>query len=555
MDLRLSFAVLLWLALVLVSAWPFFQTEEVQKQSWLKRLLVFLFFLALALPSWRWRSLTYAGEINVDEGTTIALALKYLHDPVPWRSVDGVTCGPLATWVILWAPLLGLKMTYTTLRITGLLMVFISGVGAALGMREILGRRLALLATLPPLTLLLTTLNFDFITFAMEYLPMALCVWAVYLILRQRRSPSAVGAFLVGTLTGALPFTKLQAAPAGVLLYLICAWVIYLQRNTEQTGYLRRLAWQAAGGLFVPALILIPVAMAGAWHEFVYFYLVCGTTYKNQVHQISPLVFLLRGSADFGAYFAALVVVSTVSLFGLSKPTARELLKRWLAGFGLVILYVTVVLFSVFRSGFNFPHYLLLLVFPLSLLMAWCLKGALLPLRQPAAWVPRGVFSGLPALCVVLIIQCSTAVAEYIRINPLLLKDWGTEVNAVVPVLLRYGKPGDSMMIWGWNSKLHAFTGFRPATRFTGLTYIMDPSSNYSRHRELFLSDLKADKPKLFVDAVDEFRWPTWPPGAQARHTMIPELSQWVRQEYNLVADVQTAPQKLPVRVYVRKDP
>jgi hypothetical protein len=35
---------------------------------------------------------------------------------------------------------------------------------------------------------------------------------------------------------------------------------------------------------------------------------------------------------------------------------------------------------------------------------------------------------------------------------------------------------------------------------------------------------------------------------------MIPELSQWVRQEYNLVADVQTAPQKLPVRVYVRRE-
>jgi len=267
------------------------------------------------------------------------------------------------------------------------------------------------------------------------------------------------------------------------------------------------------------------------------------------------LVFLLRGSADFGAYFVAVVSASVFSLFGLRRPAGPGLLQRWLAGFALVAGYLVVILFSVFRSGFSFPHYLLLLVFPLSLLMAWCLKGALLTLKQNDALAPSGVFSGFPVLCLVLIVQCGMALSEHIRINPQLLGHWGTEVNAVVPVLLRYGKPGDSMMIWGWNNKLHAFTGFRPATRFIGLTYIMDPSPNYSRHRELFLSDLKADKPKLFVDAVDEFRWPTWPPGAQARHTMIPELSQWVRQEYNLVADVQTAPQKLPVRVYVRKEP
>ena len=309
MDIRLTFAVLLWLALLAWAVYPVFQNAEKQSQDWFKRLLGFLVILAVALPVWRWRSLTYNGEINVDEGTAIALALKYLHDPVPWRSVDGITCGPLATWVTLWAPPLGLKMTYATLRITGLLMVFISAVGAVLAMREILGRRLALLATLPPLTLLLTTLNFDFVTFAMEYLPMAICVWAVYLIFRQLRSPGSAGAFLVGALTGSLPFTKLQAAPAGVVLYLICSGVIYLQRNPQQTGYRRRLAWLAAGGLFVPALILIPVAAAGAWDEFIYFYLVCGTTYKNEIQQISPLVFLLRGSADFGAYFVAVVSV------------------------------------------------------------------------------------------------------------------------------------------------------------------------------------------------------------------------------------------------------
>jgi hypothetical protein len=35
---------------------------------------------------------------------------------------------------------------------------------------------------------------------------------------------------------------------------------------------------------------------------------------------------------------------------------------------------------------------------------------------------------------------------------------------------------------------------------------------------------------------------------------MLPELAAWIREEYQLVADVQTAPNRLPVRIYVRKN-
>jgi hypothetical protein len=553
MDARLSLAVLLWLSLLACAAAPFFLPREKQNLHWGMLATLFMGLAACGLTAWRWRSLSYAGEINVDEGTTIGIALKYLHDPIPWRSVDGVTCGPLSTWVTLWAPLLGLKLTYLTQRLTGLLLILLSVAGSLFGMREILGKRLALLATLPPLTLLLTTLNFDFVTFAMEYLPLTICVWVVYLILRQNRCPGLLGAYAIGTLTGSLPFTKLQAAPAGVFLYLVGALVIFRQRDSGDRSFVKRLAWQAAGGLTVPALILLPVAVAGAWKEFVYFYLVCGTTYKSVSQEVSPLVFLLRGAPDFGAYFAAVLVACAVSLCYLRRPGDSVLFKQWLVSLGLAAGYLGVVLFSVFRSGFSFPHYLLLLVFPLSLLLAWCIKGGQLPFGLDDAPSGRGLVSGFPTLCAVLLVQAGAAVSEHAKVNPMLLKDWGTETNAVVPVLMRYAKPGDSMMIWGWNNKLHAFTGLRPATRFIGLTYIMDPSPNYTRHREVFLNDLKADNPRLFVDAVDEFRWPTWPPGAQARHDMMPELSQWVRQHYDLVADVQTAPQRLPVRIYVRK--
>ncbi len=553
MDTRLIFAILTWLALFAWAVYPIFQGAEVQSQDWLRRLLGFLVLLGVALPVWRWRSLTYNGEINVDEGTAIAIALKYLHDPVPWRSVDGITCGPISTWVTLWAPLLGLKLSYLTLRITSLILILFCGIGTVFSMREIVGARLSFLLTLPPVALLLSSLNLDFLYFAMEYLPMAMGVWTVYLILRQAKCVTPTKGFWVGVITGAMPFTKLQAAISGVFLFAVCTGLTVYASWNDRRRLKQNLAWLCAGGMLVPSLILIPVATAGAWPEFLNFYLLCGTTYKNTTSQIPPLLFLLKGSADFGVYFVLTLLTGFLGALFVRTSKCKAAFTEWVVGAALFVVYLLLMLYSVFRSGFCFPHYLLLLIFPLCFLMAWGVRG-FRELGPPSIKYERTRRIILCFISLVLTAQSIGAAVIYSSSSHF-LREWGEETNPIVPIILKYAKPDDSMAIWGWYNKLHAFSGIRPATRFIGTSYVTDPSENYNRHRELFLSDLMTEKPRFFVDAVDEFRWPTWPPGAQARHDMIPDLSQWVRREYNLVADVQTAPQKLPVRIYVRKDP
>ena len=552
MDIRLSLALCLLLILITISVMPLFKKGNFERRDWLNTLIGFTLTLCVALPAWRWRSLMYNGEINVDEGTAIAIALKYLHDPVPWRSVDGITCGPLSTWISLWAPLLGLKLSYLTIRINSLILIIFCGIGTVFSMREIVGPRLSFLLTLPPLALLLSSLNLDFLYFAMEYLPMAMGVWGVFLILRQYKFATPQKGFWVGFITGAMPFTKLQASISGVFLFAVCAALTAFTCRRDKKRLKQNLVWLCAGGIVVPSLILVPVALAGAWPEFLNFYLLCGTTYKNTTYQISPFLFLLRGSADFGAYFVSTLLTGILGALFVRKSKGTDSLKAWLVGAALFVIHLLVMLFSVFRSGFCFPHYLLLLIFPLCFLMAWGIRGML-------ELAPSSVHAGLIrrvtlfSILTILIVQGITGFIIYSN-NSQFLRDWGTETNPIVPIVLKHAKPGDSMAIWGWYNKLHAFSGIRPATRFIGTSYVTDPSENYNRHRELFLSDIMKEKPRLFVDAVDEFRWPTWPLGAQARHDMIPNLSQWIRREYNLVADVQTAPQKLPVRIYVRKD-
>ena len=56
---------------------------------------VFAVLLLLFLAAWRWPYFFAASEYNPDESQFIAGAMALAHDPVFWRSVDGVTSGPL----------------------------------------------------------------------------------------------------------------------------------------------------------------------------------------------------------------------------------------------------------------------------------------------------------------------------------------------------------------------------------------------------------------------------------------------------------------------------
>lgn len=547
-DFRLGFALVSWAALLGVSLWPVVQKEELSERKWRGLFAVFCLGLALLLPLWRWHSLTYQGEINVDEGSEIALGLKYLSDPIPWRSVDGITCGPLSTWVFLWAPLAGVKLSYFTLRLTALVLIHGATVATVLSIKEMIGKRYCLLCIFPAVTLFATTLQSDFLSAALEYVPVALSSLVIYLLLRYHRSAGALKAFLVGGLTGAMPFSKLQSAPSAIMLFFIgTGFIVLMQRGSRPTLW-KHLLWITLGGLAVPTLILVPVMLAGAWFEFLHFYIVCGMSYRNPGLSKSILEFLVFDNFDFGVYGLSSLAASTAFLLLVRRSTG---LRGWLAGLGLLAGYGGVLVFSVMRSGFYFSHYLILLIMPTALVTAWVLRAFLSHPRAVSAPFRSSIVLGV--FGVLTLVQFGNAVREHLR-HPELLEDWGSESSSVAPVLLRYAKPGDSMAIWGWANNLHAITGIRPATRFIGTAYVTHPSPQYDRHRKLFLEDLKKDKPRLFVDAIDEFRWPGWPPGALARHDMLPELSEWVRREYSLVDSVRTDPERLPVLIYVRKD-
>ena len=595
MDLRLSSAVLLWLLLLAVAFFPIFKKGEFTNVWWRRTVTTFLVLLAVALPVWRIRSLLYNGEINVDESQILAQALKYLSDPMPWRSVVGGSSGPLNTWVLLWAPLLGIKLGYLAARITGLICTFALLSGTIFGLSEIAGRRIALVAAMPATTLLLSTLNLDFLHFSSEQFPSALCAWIVYLIVRQREELSQTRAYLIGFLTGALPFTKIQVAPAGVLLFVFALIVLSLETGTTVAKY-RNIFVQILGGLTVPALILVPTAAAGVWRDFMEFYIQSGLRYSNSGHRISALDFLFKGVPDFSTFLTVLIVASAGALLLqlVRRPHRFFSPANLLQGAGLLSLF-GVMLYGILRAGFGFPHYLMLLIGPSTLVFGW-LASNLFTEQSLLNTVPSEVQTSLgefvltatpkkakkapPAthttsppsfapssealqnkrlglgvafvtvfLC---LFQARSTFVIYSR-NQQFLASWGQETNSIADAIKQMAKPGDSLCIWGWYAKLHVFTQLRPATRFAAVNLEADPAPEVNPTLRAFLSDVQTSKPAFFVDASDEFTFPGSSPGSQPRYHTFPEFSRWIQSEYTLIGSTQTHPSRRPVLIYKRR--
>ncbi len=569
MDVRLTVACLLLGLLIAGAFYPLFRRREWEGRLWACWLSGFIILMGVGIVVWRWRSLTYNGEINVDESQVLSQAMRYMLDPLPWRSVDGGSSGPLNTWALLWAPLVGLKLDYLAARLTGVFCVWATFGALALAMVELVGRRWALALLMPAMCFVFTTTNLDFAFFSSEQLPSAISACVVYLIFRQWRTHRFWAGYLIGFLTGALPFCKIQTGPAALLLFGAAAWSAIARLGRTKTA-LKALVWMALGGITVPCLILVPVAAGGAWGDFMELYIRTALGYKNKgsggrAGMAGALIF---GVKEFG-FLATSTLVLSAGALALSWVKSRSL--RWKTGHGLclagAVLYLAVTTYCVLRSGYPFPHYLTLLIVPGVVLlgMSFC---PLLSLSQPKpgnvsikAPLPSSLLSRRPvaavwALCLAVLLQTGVAVDEIYR-NKQFIANWGNGALPIGEWIRGQVKPGDTLAVWGWAPKFNVMSQVPPATRFSQCIFLLDPAAPESM-RQVFLSrfiaDLGKSKPRLFLDAPDEFIWPEYPHGVAARHFGVKAVSDFVREHYSLVGNIPSPPGKVPIMVYRLKE-
>ncbi|MBL4844340.1 MAG: hypothetical protein JKY65_02335 [Planctomycetes bacterium] len=376
----------LCLALLLLSALgP--RLREGRLRSVLGHPLTFALSIFATLLSYRWPSFA-CEELSHDESLHVTIGIALARDPLPWRAVDGASAGCLVHYPLTLANWLGLEPTYGTARFLGLLMI---GFALILLWRTIRvlaqDECLARLVVVPATAAFAFAVANDYLAYNSEQPLNLILAAALFLLVRSWGAAEGRWRFLLalGLCLGAIPLTKTQGAPAGLVLALSAYAMIWL-RERERRARLIQSCVLTLGGL-LPLIATLAVLASVDLVEFFlrstfvdaasYSELMAGRSVARRVRDLGSFVFLDSGAKDLGVFTRALVlpagVLGGAFLIGrIRRAWSQETLWQAITGFA----FLGATIFGVLYPGTRFPHYLLLLLPPLTLCLGLTLATA-----------------------------------------------------------------------------------------------------------------------------------------------------------------------------------
>ncbi|HLP03524.1 MAG TPA: hypothetical protein VK163_15965 [Opitutaceae bacterium] len=508
-----------------------------------------LYTLAL-LFAWRWPVLFQATPLNPDEAQLIAAALTYQLDPVPFRSVDLTTSGPLNGLALLPTHWLGVPQDYFNARLVAILLEW----GALLALFGVLRTRAtaagAALALMPGVVFLALAADLDFIHYSSEHVAIFLLALACWLLCRVRQPEPGIttqprlGWIAGGAVLGLLPWAKLQSVPVGCAIGL---WFLVTTLAARGRPLAGRLRWAGAliAGAVVPSVAMLAlIAATGQFEEFRLTYLVANFSYMDTgISWAETLVQLARTTRftwQFPGFFGAIVLLLGVHALWCRRTHRRPDRLYWLA-----TLASAAAIYALCAPRHAFFHYLLLFVLPAILWTGIAVLELHAGLESPRV---RRAFFGLLLVTAVL-----APLALRVRHGPPenygnLARDWRQPYDDVARHIRAVARPGDRLAMWGWWPHLHVETGLPQGTRgaHSELQLRVWPMRD-PVFRPRYLAELRASRALFFVDAVgpDSF-------GYNKReidgHESFPALRDLIANDYVLVKDFGSQ------RLYLRRD-
>lgn len=554
-----------------LAVWRVVRTIVRSPQPCLDRPIAFLALIALVLGLARWPSVMEYVEYNPDESQIVAQAALFLHRVVPWRDVDGTTSGPLNSLVLTVPLALGAPMSWATARLA-LVAARLSIIAFLyLAIRPLAGDLIGRAAVLPLVAFYVFTLDPDFSHFSSETVPSVLFSGSAALLASAWVRGASGGAFyLVGTLLGAIPIAKLQAAPLAATLGIMAVYLAHQYVRRDGAGYGRMLAVLA--GLATPSvLVLLLVAANGVMTDMWISYVLSSIAYIGPQGVIEKSWRLLRVSVHGDAVRLLSSMALGLGVSGIAMLTVRGALSvQQLLGCVIAALAVVVALYCAWAPGYAFPHYLNL-TFPPLILLSGLSLGTVWQARSSEKDDSRGITRRgrwiVGIVLVILMLPASLAVRFVVNAGLPGLRSYhpypyqegprdGHRLSATAEAILAVARPGEPVAIWGWMPGLYVETSTIPGTRDAVAGYAVGEGPFRYYYRQRFLADLTALRPPIFVDAVAGgcFVWIGWPPHENLRYDSFPDLREHVAKTYVLLREVHQGPDGLPVRLFVLRE-
>jgi hypothetical protein len=527
-----SDAITAWHA-ALVQAYALFAALLIAKAVWLGRqprweqwlyCSVSILFLFVA----RWPAALWSAPFNPDEAQMVASAMKFALDPIPWRSVDTTSSGPLNSMVLMWPNLFGGDVTLASARLTGLALISGAWLCVHGSLRDVAPPARSG-ATAAMMVLLIAAGGPDYLSYSSELLSVLLLSCAFWLCTRFARGTlSKAGLLGAGVALGTLPWTKLQAVPVALVLGLGAVLIVWVRSRSW-----RNVTLLAIGALTPAVALLALLACVGELPEMWNSYLGWSLDFVADRGPLTPWLSVIQYDPAFMPYFVGCVALGLLGLLLDARTHVSRLTWVW----PLAFAFLGSSFYAVLVAGTMFQHYLLFLLVPLALWAGstWTANG-----RLP--WILCGS-SHIALLGVV----GWSALAQH-------QLEW--EPAKAVQHVFRHGtllswlpEGRGRLLVWGWQPEYHVYSGLAPATRDTHTWNQIVPSARRDEFRRRLLRDFEADPPAVVIDSVYPGAFHFSSPeecGLQA----FPELAAIVAERFARVsAEGNACP-----RTYVRKD-
>jgi len=503
--------------------------------------VVFILSACAALFACRWPGFLWPDPFNVDEGTFIACALKATVDWVPWRGFDASTSGPLNCDILALPALFGAEIGFFSARVIALCLIA-GAIGALYyTVKWIYGANVGRLSILPPVLLFSLTKTSDFLHYSSEYFPIFLTTVPLAVAAYLARGTGSKSTRLIACATAGLclgcpVLAKLQAMPIASAVLASLAASIFLAPSRSANSRKVEVFVAGAGLVAIPVIVLIVLCATDGLAYAVASYYKMSLVFVASRAGVARSFFFL-GVQEYTFFCAAsltVIVAGGVAVYSRLSFT-RTLLWASLSS----ILLLLASLFAIYHAHQPFSHYLLFSIIPVS----FCVANVLGLMHQVDLGNGHGLWARTLFVALFLVPIGLAAATSTNDFSPSAMVPTHAEVVAIA----RYVNPGDRMVVWAWRPEYYVKTKTIMATRYPGILVLMQPSRYRAYFRETFMSDLRANPPPVFVDAVA--------PGAflyndRATHGIesFPLLEAFVREHYTQQEEVAG------VRIFVAKN-
>jgi hypothetical protein len=495
--------------------------------------------LLAAMFAWRWPALFHYKPVNPDEAQFLAGALTTLARGTVWW-MDPTTSGPLVVLPLALPGLAGLPVDFTSGRLIALLLAWGTVFLGYLALRHVHGDQRGRWLVMPLACLMMFLIFWDFVPYCSECSPLFLCALATWLCLTAFQPDGSVRSRWRlaggGLVLGIIPFSKFQVLPLGAAIGLSTLIWVLRQPAAKRTRVAKDLGWLTGSAGIGFILILASLWQSGQWHEIYESYVVHNLHYTgarglpwNESGYV--LGYLTDLSWGFYSFHYGMLLLLALGQWGLRRIAWRPMLLGWTL---LIAAYSAVLV-----PGRLYPHYLLFLSLPLTLLVG-------LQFGYLLAGQSRRFCAAFGALFLCLGTGSQVIDRVWDRHSLHKLVPVANPRDRAAGYINQLKKPGDTLAVWGWRPEFYVETQLPQATReaLTEAQLSDHPQRDYFRAR--FLADLRASQPAFFIDSVgpDDYLLKD---RTRQGHETIPGLGDYIARHYSQVNTGNS------FRVYVRR--